>query len=43
MNDPTLNEVRDFRKYVTVVDVAPMFAKAINSIHTNESASSLFI
>ena len=24
-------------------DVAPMFAKAINSIHTNESASSLFI
>lgn len=32
-----------YRKTITVVDVAPVFAKAIYSIHTNESVSSLFV
>jgi len=30
-------------QFVTVVDVAPVFAKAVNSIHNNESVSSLFV
>lgn len=31
-----------YRKFLEVVDVAPLFAKAIKSIHTNKSISALF-
>lgn len=34
---------KDYHEKVTTVDVSPIFAKAINSIHNNESVSSLFV
>ena len=40
----TVQSTVQFAKdFMTVVNVAPVFAKAINSIHNNESVSSLFI